>query len=173
MKTIFIMIEKRRSTSNRIRSIMRNCLQRVIDRLSRFQDDGDLADKAKSLSHRSELCLPESLDTVRARFYFLKAIKEGWFEVDCETGGLKWRFDHSKAHNASMAYFLAKVYEYQYQEGKERSDEKALLLKSPELAKLVGCGRILDSLKQAYNAKAIQPWRKEIDRFFEKHTMPK
>ena len=93
MKTIFIMIEKRRSTSNRIRSIMRNCLQRVIDRLSRFQDDGDLADKAKSLSHRSELCLPEPLDTERARFYFLKAIKEGWFEVDCETGVLKWRLD--------------------------------------------------------------------------------
>ena len=173
MKPIDVIIEKRRSTSNRMRSIMRNLLQRVIDRLSRFQDDGDLADKAKSLSHLGELCLPESLDTERARFYFLKAIEEGWFEVDWETGRLKWRFDHSKAHNASLAYFLAKVYEYQYQEGKERSDEKALLLKSPALMELVGCRRILDSLKQAYTASAIQPWRKEIDSFFEQHTMPK
>ena len=120
-----------------------------------------------SMQHTDTLVMPGGVYGERALAYVRKAIDEGLMHYDAKTGKLTWLGSGFRAHNASLAYFLAKAYGYEYSEDEGRNHPLALILKSREMEELFGIRRLHSSLVQALGAKNEQAWKKQIDSYFD------
>lgn len=105
--------------------------------------------------------LPKDLDTPRARKYFQKAIGKDWLRL--EDGKFCWIGTNDKGNTSELAYFLGKVYNYQYTISGNAGED----FPEESLNKLFGVRRLYSSLTQVYNAKKPQRWRSQIDAIFE------
>ena len=120
-----------------------------------------------SMQHTDKLVMPGGVYGERALTYVRRAIDDGLMHYDAKTGKLTWLGSGFRAHNASLAYFLAKAYGYEYREDEGRNHPLALILKSNEMEELFGIRRLHSSLVQALGAKNEQAWKKQIDSYFD------
>lgn len=106
--------------------------------------------------------LPKELDTAKARKYFAKVIELQYMEA-LENGKFRWIGTNNKGVVAELAYFLGRVYNYQYSISGNKGED----FPEESLNKLFGVTRLYSSLTQVYNAQKPQRWRSQIDAIFE------
>jgi len=106
--------------------------------------------------------LPKELDTPKARKYFAKAIELQYMEAT-ENGRFRWIGTGNKANTSELAYFLGKVYNYQYTFDGNAGEN----FPEESLNALFGVKRLYSLLTQVYNAQKPQRWRSMIDAMFE------
>ena len=106
-----------------------------------------------------EISLEEKLNTDTAKVAFKRAIDKGWIK---KTGThLMWLGSDDKKNKAQLAYFCGRIYGYRYDENKFANVGKKIPYKA--LENLFNVSRLDVALKQVYDSKKKQKWRKEID----------
>lgn len=104
--------------------------------------------------------LPENLKTDEAVRIFKRAIDKG--RIKKTSTGLKWVQIGEKGKRAQVAYFCGRL--YGYEDGGISNVGERVSYKECEL--LFGESRLDRALRQVYEAKKPQIWRKEIDSLF-------
>ena len=80
-----------------------------------------------------------------------------------ENGRFRWIGTGNKAKTSELAYFLGKVYNYQY----TLTGNAGESFPEESLNALFGVKRLYSSLTQVYIAQKPQRWRSMIDAMFE------
>ena len=102
------------------------------------------------------------LNTGLAPMVFPKAIERGWMKKT--TGGAKWLGTDGNASKAQLAYFCGRVYGYEL--NSKVNGNAGGHVPYEALQRYFNVTRLDRSLKQCYEAKKEQPWRKIIDSIF-------
>lgn len=113
------------------------------------------------------LNLPPKLDTPEARRAFPLAIDMGWMRPK-PGGGFEWLGVCEEGTKGQLAYFLGKVYGYEWvKTGIREGLNKGKQLPQDDLAALFSvAGRFSTDLARVYTAAKPQPWRATIDEIF-------
>lgn len=105
--------------------------------------------------------LPDELNTDVAQKVFSVAISKGWIEV--ENGKYKWLGFGQRPSKAQLSYLLSRVYGYVFRNDWNVGEHLPYMA----LEELFNVKRLDRSVRQTYEAKKPQPWRKHIDKLFE------
>ena len=113
------------------------------------------------------LDLPPKLDTPEARRAFPLAIEKGWMRPK-PGGGFEWLGVCEEGTKGQLAYFLGKVYGYEWvKTGTREGLNKGKQLPQDDLAALFSvAGRFSTDLSRVYKAAKPQSWRATLDEIF-------
>lgn len=130
--------------------------------LEQLQDDTTPLPASTGDTDRQPQPLPDPLNTGLAPMVFPKAIERGWMKKT--TGGAKWLGTDGNASKAQLAYFCGRAYGYEL--NSKVNGNAGGHVPYEALQRYFNVTRLDRSLKQCYEAKKEQPWRKIIDSIF-------
>lgn len=141
-----------------------NIILGIIDTLAYYDDVVKRMIERCEQEQEPTAQLPDVLNTEKVRKVIAEAMKRGWLT---ENGGhYEWHYNDGKSEKTTLAYFWGKAFGFRYCEeyGSRNSGANVPWV---EFQKLFGETKMHDNCCKAWEAKKPQPWRKQIDEFFD------